>query len=76
MTCWNEERKSVRYPLAIIEWKANKTRVSRYDVDWLCAFSQGLHDFVGYAACLDLAQRQSKPSCTRVYRGRRRRGGW
>ena len=40
MTCWNEEWKPVRYPLAIIEWKANKTRVSRYNVDWLRAFSR------------------------------------
>ena len=75
MTCWDEERKPVRYPLAIIEWKANKTRVSRYDVDWLRAFSQDLDDFVGYAVCLDLEQRRFKLSCTRVYRGKAE-AGW
>ena len=75
MTCWNEEWESVYYPTAIIEWKANVTVVSRYDVEWLSAFSQDLDDFVGYAVCLDLEQRRFKLSCTRVYRGEAE-AGW
>jgi hypothetical protein len=66
MTCWNTRREPVRHPLAILEWKANQSRVSRYDVDWLCTFSRERDDFLGYAVCLDLEQRRFRLSCTRV----------
>ena len=52
-----------------LEWKANQTCVSRYDVDWLCAFSRDRDDFLGYAVCLDLKQRRFRLSCTRVWLG-------
>jgi hypothetical protein len=69
MTCWSEEREPVWHPLAILEWKANRTRVSRYDVDWLSTFSRDRDDFLGYAVCLDLKQRRFRLSCTRVKLG-------
>jgi hypothetical protein len=60
MTCWNEDRKPVRYPLAVMQWHAG-------------AFSKEREDFVSYAVCLDLwpqARRRFRLSCTRVRLGR------
>jgi len=67
MTCWDEDRGPVNYPIAILEWKANKPKVSPGDVKWLREFSAGRERFVGYAACLDLEQRRFRLSCTRVH---------
>jgi hypothetical protein len=69
MNVWDENRQPVNYPVAILEWKANKTTVSGYDVKWLRQFSSDLPDLVGYAVCLDMLQRQFRLSCTRVHQG-------
>jgi hypothetical protein len=69
MNVWNDAREAVNYPAAVLEWKANQTRVSRYDTDWLRQFSRDLPGFVGYAICLDLHQRRFRLSCTRVHQG-------
>lgn len=61
-TCWTDDA----FPLAIMEWKANHSRVSSYDVDWLTAYSKNLPTFIGYAICLDLKKRNFRLSCTRV----------
>jgi hypothetical protein len=72
MTCWNEEREPVQYPVVMVKWQMNKTRVSSYDMGWLRKFSKEREDFVGYAVCLDLwpqARRRFGLSCTRVRLG-------
>jgi hypothetical protein len=70
MTCWNKDKEPVNFPIAIVEWKVNKPKVSQRDVKWLCDFSAEKKHFVGYAVCLDLEQRQFRLSCTRVQLGR------
>jgi hypothetical protein len=75
MTCWNEEREPVNYPIAILEWKVNTAAVSPTDVNWMRAFSLDLGDFVGYAVTLDLEERRFRLSCTRVELGRAQ-AGW
>jgi hypothetical protein len=69
MNVWDEDRQPANHPAAILEWKANKTTVSGYDVNWLRQFSSDLPDFVGYAVCLDVLQRRFRLSCTRVHQG-------
>ena len=69
MTCWNEDRQPVNYPIAIVQWKVNRPQVSPGDVKWLCRFSAARERFVGYAVCLDLEQRRFRLSCTRVHNG-------
>ena len=69
MNVWDAEKEPTRYPAAIAEWKVNQRRVFQGDVDWLCRFSHDFDDFVGYAVCLDLLERDSRLSCTRVHKG-------
>jgi hypothetical protein len=66
MNCWNEKRESIQEPLAVMEWKVNESRVSEYDLEWLCAFSDNRPNFTGYALCLNLNKPESRLHCIRV----------
>jgi hypothetical protein len=66
MTCWDEQRKSVLEPLAVMEWKVNELRVSDYDLEWLSAFSASRPGFTGYALCLNLNNPKFRLHCVRI----------
>lgn len=66
MTCWNEQRESVIYPVSVMEWKANRTTTFERDLQWLTAFAHDVPDFVGYATTFDLAKRKFRLKCDRV----------
>jgi hypothetical protein len=65
-TCWDQNWQPVHHPVAILEWKANSTKVSEKDVDWLREFSTDLENFIGYALCLDLDNRNFRLKCARI----------
>lgn len=73
-SCWDDDWRPTRVPLAILEWKVFRPRtkrltMSRYDIDWLRAFSELHEGFVGYAVSLDVAGRDRWLSVTRVASG-------
>jgi len=71
MTCWTEEKRAENYPLAILEWKVNQTRLYEGDVEWLGASAMDApSSFVGYALYVDLRQRRFRLSCTRIQAGK------
>ena len=71
MTCWTKEKRVENYPLAILEWKVNQSRVFNDDVEWLRAFSVSASTpFTGYALCVDLKQRHFRLSCTKIQEGK------
>ncbi|MEO8067590.1 MAG: hypothetical protein ABI599_07860 [Flavobacteriales bacterium] len=45
--CWNAERKSQHYPLAVMEWKANGEEFSAYDIKHLVALTTGCPGMLG-----------------------------
>ncbi len=58
-TTWDAEWKAVRYPRAIMEWKARRRRtrqsaLSPYDIEWLRQYSLMLPEFTGSARRLTL----------------------
>ena len=60
--CWDKDRKSVQYPLVIMEWKANTDRIFAYDRDWLLEFSKDKPDFTGI--CLSMNMLAETPTLT------------
>jgi len=70
MTCWDQNWQPVHHPVAILEWKVNSAKVSEKDVDWLREFSINLENFIGYALCLDLDNRNFRLKCARIQTGK------
>lgn len=70
-TCWDAAGRPTVRPLTVIEWKHNDGPISRYDTEWLCGFSSGDPDFVGYAISTNRPARGFALSCTRVFLGER-----
>ena len=72
MTCWNDKRQPVNYPIVIIEWKTDRASISKYDVNWLKKYScmpEVSDRFIGYAVSFDLDYKKFRLSCTRVHQG-------
>jgi hypothetical protein len=70
-TCWDREARPTVRPLSVIEWTHNQSRMSPYDLGWLCEFSSQVPDFVGYAVTTNRPARGFTLSCTRVFLGKR-----
>jgi hypothetical protein len=73
-TTWNAKWKPEYIPLCVQEWKVfrpttGRPRESEYDIEWLQAFSELHHAFVGYAVTLDLAGRDMRLTVTRACAG-------
>lgn len=71
MTCWDSSGEPTQTPSSIMEWKANTTKMSDRDIEWLSEFSIGKEHFVGYALTLDLEQRLFRLRCDRIVNGKR-----
>jgi hypothetical protein len=56
-------------PLAVIEWKHNERRVSKFDLEWLLEFSALSADFVGYAVRTTYPTQGGILSCARIQSG-------
>ena len=73
-SCWSKDWMVKHSPLCVQEWKVfrpstQRPKMSMYDIDWLCAFSNKRPDFVGYAISLDLDSRGMRLSVTRICEG-------
>jgi hypothetical protein len=69
MTCWDNDGNPTRYPVAIMEWKANVQELSNTDIDWLCSYSAKNIQFVGFSTTIDLMNRRFKLKAARIYLG-------
>jgi hypothetical protein len=60
-TCWDDDRKPTRAPLAILEWKCHRKGAPpgfpKHDVEWLRAFTGKWHQTTGILVQLGLASR-------------------
>jgi hypothetical protein len=70
LTCWDTAWRPTIHPIAIMEWKTNRSSCSPYDIRWLKAYSERVPGFVGYATCLDLTAREFRLACARVESGK------
>ena len=68
-TCWDAAGHPTIYPMAIMEWKANRGSISLDDIGWLESYSKRRPSFVGFATCLDLKAREFRLACARVESG-------
>ena len=71
MTCWDSSGEPTQTPASILEWKANTSKMSARDIEWLSEFSIGKKGFIGYAVTLDLEQRLFRLRCDRISNGKR-----
>lgn len=72
MTCWNSSgtHDPDNSPLAVLEWKANKTAIDTYDRIWLMEASARWPNFWGFAITVDLRRRKFLLSAQCIHQGR------
>lgn len=51
--CWNEERRSVHFPLVVMEWKANSDQFFSYDLEHLASLTSAKQGMLGIAVTFD-----------------------
>ncbi len=53
VNCWNEQRQAVRYPLAVMEWKANSPNLFAYDLEHLASLTAHVPGMLGIVVTFD-----------------------
>lgn len=53
LNCWNERREAVRYPLAVMEWKANSNTLFAYDLEQLASLTAHVPGMLGVVVTFD-----------------------
>lgn len=66
MTCWDSQNNPTVPPIAILEWKFDRSSIFESDVRWLEAFTEEYPNTVGYAVTANQPPSRFKLSCTRV----------
>ena len=56
--CWGPQRRSVHYPLVIMEWKANNEVFFPYDLDYLKRVTEQEPGLLGIAVTFDARKKQ------------------
>lgn len=51
--CWDDQRRSVRYPLVVMEWKANSDQLFPYDLEHLTSLTHMKQGMLGIAVTFD-----------------------
>lgn len=51
--CWDADRRSAHYPIAVMEWKANSDRLFPYDLEHLTSLTQMRQGMLGIAVTFD-----------------------
>lgn len=73
LSCWDEEWKPVRHPLAILEWKVHReghrNPKRRHEREWLRRYTQWQLAPVAYAVEVDLGRARSTLTVDRFYAG-------
>jgi hypothetical protein len=73
-TTWDAEWRAVRYPRAIIEWKARRKRTGQpvlfpYDIEWLRQYSLMFPKFTGYCATVDFTSTNRRVATAHIFQG-------
>jgi hypothetical protein len=68
VNCWNEQREAVRYPLAVMEWKANSAELYEYDLEHLASLTAHVPGMLGIVVTFD-AQRKNVLRAAKVLNG-------
>jgi hypothetical protein len=72
-TCWDDERRPTRAPLAILEWKCHRSATPNdfapHDVEWLKAFTAKWHQTIGILVQLGLARNAPRLRASMVEMG-------
>lgn len=56
--CWNERREAVHYPLAVLEWKANSSRLFPYDLEHLASLTTRAPGMLGVVVTFDAKKKE------------------
>lgn len=56
--CWNERRVAVHYPLAVMEWKANSSKLFPYDLEHLSSLTTHAPGMLGIAVTFDAKKKE------------------
>ncbi len=51
--CWDEKRRAVHYPLAVMEWKANSGILFHYDLEHLASLTEHAPGMLGIVVTFD-----------------------
>jgi hypothetical protein len=68
VNCWNEQREAVRYPLAVMEWKANSANLFEYDLEHLASLTTHVPGMLGIVVTFD-ARRKNVLRAAKVLNG-------
>lgn len=66
--CWDAERRSVHYPLAVMEWKANSAQLFAYDLEHLASLTAHVPGMLGVVVTFD-ARRKGVLRAAKVLNG-------
>ncbi|MBL7945765.1 MAG: hypothetical protein JNN32_06830 [Flavobacteriales bacterium] len=58
VNCWNEQREAVRYPLVVMEWKANSNTLYPYDLEQLASLTAHVPGMLGVAVTFDAKKKE------------------